>query len=350
MLFNTAKHFSKLLMLLSLIAVANHSHAARVDFAATSGPAKLTGLQAPDYKLPDITGVERTLSELRGKYVLIDFWGTWCGPCIAALPTLKAAYDKVDKTKVEFVGICSNCSDLEDFVEENNLPWMQLESDDIVTEKYHVTAYPTMFLVDDKGKVIGNSMNMPYIHTHPYETIMAYSSGDKNEIANLYNLKVEDHSSDDPNSKEALTSVGTSLPDLEIINQYAEKRNLKDYKGKTLLLGFWNSVSPNQMANMPLLRSVYQSIDRDKIEIVGICFDCPNIKEVARNNNLDWEQLVSVDKKQIQAIIDNFRLGGIPNILLINEEGVVVAEPKTMIELFEMEKIVPAIEKYLSNK
>ena len=77
--------------------------------AATEAASKTMkeGIPAPDFTLKDINGNDFALSSLRGKYVVLDFWGSWCGWCIKGFPEMKKAYAK-HRDKVEFVGVACN--------------------------------------------------------------------------------------------------------------------------------------------------------------------------------------------------------------------------------------------------
>lgn len=111
---------------------------------------------APDFKLEDINGNQLSLSDLRGKWVILDFWGSWCPWCIKGFPALKEAY-KEYAGKVEVVGIdCGDTKDVwKDAVAKYELPWLQVynprESD--LTEKYGIQGFPTKFIIDPQGNI-----------------------------------------------------------------------------------------------------------------------------------------------------------------------------------------------------
>jgi peroxiredoxin len=115
------------------------------------------GTMAPDFTLKDINGKDLTLSSLRGKYLVLDFWGSWCHWCIKGMPDMKNAYSKYNK-KAEFLGIA--CNDKEekwkDAVKKNELPWLQVINDgDVdVSALYGIQGYPTKIVIDPDGKVI----------------------------------------------------------------------------------------------------------------------------------------------------------------------------------------------------
>ncbi len=103
-----------------------------------------------------------SFEQYKGKYLLIDFWAVWCGPCIGELPNLKAMYERLDKTKIEIVGIAgsSSANALEEMIEQYAITWPQILSDETnhITEGYKVNSFPTTFLVDPKGVIIAKNL------------------------------------------------------------------------------------------------------------------------------------------------------------------------------------------------
>ena len=114
----------------------------------------------PAFSLEDRTGVVRTQADFAGKYVVYDFWATWCPDCREDVPAMKDLYAKYGD-KVTFVGISFDTEPekLDAFVAENGIGWMQLS--DFVTKKeskvaddFRVKWIPSMYLVDPDGKVV----------------------------------------------------------------------------------------------------------------------------------------------------------------------------------------------------
>ena len=112
---------------------------------------------APDFTLKSINGKNISLSSLRGKYVMLDFWGSWCGWCIKGIPDMKACYAK-HKDKLEILGI--DCNDPVDrwknAVAKHQLPWLNVRADegsDIFT-KYAIQGFPTKIILSPEGKVV----------------------------------------------------------------------------------------------------------------------------------------------------------------------------------------------------
>lgn len=111
---------------------------------------------APDFTLNDINGKPLSLSSLRGKWVVLDFWGSWCPWCIKGFPALKEAY-KEYAGKVEVLGI-DNRDTVEvwkEAVKKYELPWLQVYNpgDNDILEKYQIQGYPTKFIIDPEGNI-----------------------------------------------------------------------------------------------------------------------------------------------------------------------------------------------------
>ncbi|MBD3617404.1 MAG: TlpA family protein disulfide reductase [Gracilimonas sp.] len=122
------------------------------------------GTEAPNFTAETLSGTKLTLSDLRGKYVMIDFWGTWCAPCIEALPVIKEAYDTYAGENFEIVGIANEPSmeRFEDFVGREDLDWPQIpeiyEENNEIQELYSVNSYPTYYLVNPDGEIVEYGM------------------------------------------------------------------------------------------------------------------------------------------------------------------------------------------------
>ena len=114
------------------------------------------GNVAPDFTLKSIDGQNISLSSLKGKVVVLDFWGSWCGWCIKGMPKMKEYYAKY-KGKLEILGI--DCNDTEqkwrDAVKKHELPWLHVrnEGNPDVTVLYGISGFPTKIVIDAEGKI-----------------------------------------------------------------------------------------------------------------------------------------------------------------------------------------------------
>lgn len=113
--------------------------------------------QAPDFTLNDINGKSLTLSSLRGKYVILDFWGSWCPWCIKGFPMMKEYYAKYEG-KFEILGI--DCGDTQhkwkNAVKEYELPWLHVynpKSSSVLAD-YGIEGFPTKIIIDPEGEIV----------------------------------------------------------------------------------------------------------------------------------------------------------------------------------------------------
>lgn len=111
------------------------------------------GDRAPDFSLYGLDGKVYKLSELKGKSVVINFWGTFCPPCVREMPALQAQYEKWKDKDVILLGINLNESRVavQSFIERVDVTYPILMDDDTVRKKYKVISYPTTFYVNADG-------------------------------------------------------------------------------------------------------------------------------------------------------------------------------------------------------
>ena len=120
-----------------------------------------TGMIAPAFEGPTLDSTTVRLADYRGKYVLIDFWGTWCGPCLGEIPFLLEAYEAYPRSTFDILAVANDeVEALRTFVEEEGLPWAQIVQQEKsastreILRSYRITGYPTTFLLDPDGVII----------------------------------------------------------------------------------------------------------------------------------------------------------------------------------------------------
>ncbi|HTD52117.1 MAG TPA: redoxin domain-containing protein [Thermoanaerobaculia bacterium] len=112
---------------------------------------------SPDFHITTLDGKVISLDSLRGKVVLLDFWATWCGPCLQALPELKSIRKRFEGQPFELISISVDREKkkLEDFVKNNEMTWPQYfdEGNRVAREGFGVVSFPSYFVLDGDGIV-----------------------------------------------------------------------------------------------------------------------------------------------------------------------------------------------------
>ena len=127
---------------------------------------KPAGPKAPDalhdFKVKLIDGTDFSPMQLKGNYFLIDFWGTWCGPCIEEIPSIEKAYEKFKSKGFQIISLAFSSPE-EDFKarrKTNPMPWLHALLSDADAENiaglYNVEYIPKMLLVSPEGEIIAN--------------------------------------------------------------------------------------------------------------------------------------------------------------------------------------------------
>ena len=118
------------------------------------------GGQMPDFAYRDFSGQSHKLSEIKARYILLDFWATWCVPCVADLPSKLAAYQHFHEKGFEILGMDGDVDKdkPEALLKKMGARWPEAKPDhELLQERFQISIWPTLILIDQTGKIISTS-------------------------------------------------------------------------------------------------------------------------------------------------------------------------------------------------
>lgn len=117
--------------------------------------------EAPDFRAESLDGETIRLSTFGGRYIVLDFWGTWCGWCVKGIPTMRTYYEKYSD-RMEIIGVDYGDEEnaLRDFVRDNEMRWTHVLNDEddpdgSLVGLYGVTGFPTKIIISPEGTIVG---------------------------------------------------------------------------------------------------------------------------------------------------------------------------------------------------
>lgn len=146
---------------------ADQQYVASINQAIASRQNMASGALAPDFSCATPSGSSLKLSDLRGKYVMIDFWASWCRPCRAENPNVVKAYSKYHDKGFEILGVSldDNKGKWEAAIQQDGLTWKHVSDlqgwTGPVSQLYGVSSIPASVLVDTEGKIIARDLRGP---------------------------------------------------------------------------------------------------------------------------------------------------------------------------------------------
>ena len=300
-------------------------------------PSEWIGKPASDFHVTDLNGEELSLEQYRGQVVLLDFWATWCPPCIAEIPNVKKTYEKYKDQKFQIVGISLDRSKepLEAYIKKEGLTWLHYwDNIGKVSNLYKVQAIPSTFLIDGKGVIRKTNLR-----GYRLETAVAELVNENLEKSTDTSTKTPAPKSipatkilkqDTTPQKDELQEVhradpsewiGKPAPDFQVTDLEGEKLSLKDYRGQLVLLDFWATWCGPCIAEMPKVKKAYEKYKDQNFQIIGISLDQSEepLTAYIEKEGLAWIHYWD-ENREIRTL---YGVWGIPSAFLIDGEGVI---------------------------
>ena len=309
------------------------------------------GKAAPEFKVKDLKGIEISLEKYRGQVVLLDFWATWCGPCIAELPNVQKTYQKYKDKKFEIIGISLDrtITQLDNFIKKRELPWVHHWDDGgKIANQYRVTGIPSMFLIDGKGiirttDVRGGKLEKAVDALVKENLLNPTDTNSKPKTipaTKMIKMKptTPDNEDNQPKKIKINDLVGKTAPDFKVKDLEGKELSLQDFRGQVVLLDFWATWCGPCIKEMPKVKKTYTKFKDQKFQIISISLDrsIDPLKSYVTKEELKWKHYWDEDRK----VRTQFGVTHIPTVFILDGEGVV---RKAKVGGFDLEKVVTAL-------
>lgn len=303
---------------------------------------------SPPLQFKALDGREVDLEKLKGKVVLLDFWATWCPPCLEEIPHVREAYERYNREGLEIVGISFDADKqrLEDVVKRENLKWPQYfdggGQEAAPGKTFGIRHWPSMWLLDRNGVIrfISAGAGMDRKVT----ALLKETGNPVNAARGVFENKAAlDKSGDQPAKPAGSTRVGGPIsppgapqdaaylswlgkpfPALKFNAIDGRQVDTDKLRGQVLLIDFWATWCPPCMAEIPNVKAVYDRYNKQGFEIIGVSGDDSraDLERVVREKGLKWPQLLEGRTGDVP----NLRRYGVqhfPSMWLVDKQGII---------------------------
>lgn len=267
-------------------------------------PDPLVGMDATDFTLENLSGQNTSLSNFSNKIVVLDFWASWCGPCMTAMPGIIETVNKFEQEDVKLIGVNvqEDKTTAARTVKGRNFDMeVVLDTTGKISMAYNAGSIPRTVVVGKDGKI-------KWAHTGASPTL-----GD--QLENVINALQKGI----PLDQASAPGLGQDVPDFSTRLVSGKPLQLSDLKGKVTVLDFWASWCAPCIQAMPELISAVEGFDKDKVQLVGI--NQGQSAQIISNfmKRKEWEFDVALDLDQ--SIGAKFGVSSIPHTIILDQQG-----------------------------
>lgn len=281
---------------------------------------KFEGSDAPALTVGDWVGGEFDVAKMKGSIVVIDFWATWCGPCIAAMPHNTKLAEKYAEDGVKLIGVCTSgdAGKMPKIVEDNGANYPNAFANGGQIEKdWPIQWYPTYAVVDREGIVRAIGLKPDNVDD-VIETLLAEEAEADGKVRIRPNWLEGD--AEKRARLKRLEEKAEQPPALAVEKWHnSEAIKLADLKGKVVVLDFWATWSGPSERAVPKHNALLDKYRKDGLVIIGICSTLGGeaIAKAVEANGISYPVCVDVENRTNTAYAPN----GYPDYYIIDRAG-----------------------------
>lgn len=280
----------------------------------------LEGNAAPPITVGEWVGGQITPQEMKGSILVIDFWATWCGPCIAAMPKNSQIAKKYADQGVKLIGVCTSgdAATMPKLVKDNKAEYPNAYAKgDQVTRDWPIQWYPTYAVVDREGIVRAMGLKPDGV-VNVIESLLAEEAAAQGRVIVKPSWLEGDATSRSRLAK--LEEQKANPPALQLENWHnSEALSLDQLKGKVVVLDFWATFSPSCLKAIKLHNELIDNYGPDGLVFIGVTATLGSeaLKPVIDKHGIRYPVAVDIDNQTNIAYSTN----GFPDYYLIDKAG-----------------------------
>lgn len=270
---------------------------------------KFEGTEAPALTVGEWVAGEFDVTKMRGSIVIVDFWATWCGPCIAAMPKNNALAEKYAKDGVKLIGVCASGdpATMPKILTDNKVTYPNaFVQGEQVTKDWPILFYPTYAVIDREGIVRAIGLKPDKVEA-VIESMLA-EEADKSGKVRVRPTWLEGDS--EKRARLARLEKENENPPALTVDTWhnSEPLELEKLKGKVVVLDFWATWNPSNDKSIPRNKALLEKFDGQDLVLIGVCATAQgkeSIEKAIEQHGIDYPVCVDIDNKTTSAYSPN---------------------------------------------
>jgi peroxiredoxin len=296
-----------------------------IDCDDNTGEGLEAGAMAVDFRFQDAVGTTFSLSDFGGKLVILNFWTTWCSYCVDELPNIQQIYNEWSYDEVVMLTIDKgeDYDTVATFMQEEGYSFpIVMDTEQIVSTKYGVTAIPTTFFIDEDGII--QHKKIGYFHTtEDIEEVL-------NQIITTGTYVTAPEEPDSaglgfitgcPQNTGDSLDIGDTALDFQFQDADGLAVSLSDFRGKPVMVCFWATWCGFCNKQLPYLQQLYYEWQGTELVMITISKgeEPSTVATFMQDNELTFPVLTDSSQKAVS----QYGVTGVPTTFFIDEDGVV---------------------------